>query len=110
MLSRSLVDYFCNVFCEPQWTSPEGWESVLSTIRTTVFSNQNCELSLTDSGDFQLTYLDGDPLGIKGHLAEVLQKRTAAGLNQVSWWGGRGVQIKVEDRFDLGRPSAEVRQ
>jgi len=102
MISRTLVDYFCNAFCEPRWTSPEGWESILSTIRTTVFSNQNCELSLTDSGDLQLTYLDGDPLGIKGHLAQMLQKRKEAGLNQVSWWGGRGVQIKVEDRFNLG--------
>ena len=101
MISRTLVDYFSSVFCEPQWTSPAGWESVLSTIRTTVFSNQNCELSLTRSGDLQLTYLDGDPNGIKANLAQMLQKRKAAGLNHVSWWGGRGVKINVEDRFNL---------
>jgi hypothetical protein len=66
-----------------------------------VFSNQNCELSLTRSGDLQLTYLDGDPNGIKANLAQMLQKRKAAGLNHVSWWGGRGVKINVEDRFNL---------
>ena len=58
-----------------------------------MFSNQNCELGLTDSGDLQLVYLDGDPLGIKGNLAKLLQRRKAAGLNRVSWWGGRGKQL-----------------
>ena len=107
MISRTVIDYFCSVFRAPQWTSPEGWESVLSTIRTTVFSNQNCELSITDDGDLELCYLDGDPLGIKEHLSQVLKRRKAAGLNRVSWWGGRGVQVRVEDRFQLaGGPDA----
>ncbi len=70
-------------------------------IRTTIFSNQNCELSLDESGDLQLTYLDGDPLGIKDNLKKMLAQRKQAGLNQVSWWGGRGISIKIEDRFKL---------
>jgi len=101
MIARLLVDYFRTVLCEPKWKTAEGWESVLSTIRTTIFSNQNCELSLSDSGDFQLTYLDGDPLGIKNNLKRMLDQRKISGLNAVSWWGGRGVVIKIEDLFDL---------
>jgi len=99
MIARTLVDYFRNVFCEPQWTKNEACESVLSTIRTTIFSSQNCELSLTDSGDLLLTYLDGDSLGIKSNLKKMLEGRKECGLNKVSWWGGRGVLINIEDRF-----------
>jgi hypothetical protein len=57
----------------------------LSTIRTSIFSNQNCELSLDDSGDLLLTYLDGDRQGIKKKLAEMLKQRKKIGLNRVSW-------------------------
>jgi len=102
MIARLLVDYFRSVLCEPRWKKAQGWESVLSTIRTTIFSNQNCELSLNDAGDFQLTYLDGDPLGIKASLKKMLEQRKSSGLNSVSWWGGRGVVIEIEDRFKLG--------
>jgi len=102
MIARLLVDYFRSVLCEPQWKTAQGWESVLSTIRTTIFSNQNCELSLNETGDFQLTYLDGDPLGIKANLKRMLEKRRLAGLNKVSWWGERGIVINIEDRFELG--------
>jgi hypothetical protein len=99
MLARLTVDYFRSVLCVPQWRSPEDWECVLSTIRTSIFANQNCELSLDDSGDLLLTYLDGDRHGVKNRLADLFKKRKDAGLNQVSWWGNRGVQIRVKDQF-----------
>jgi hypothetical protein len=101
MVARLLIDYFSSVFNEPCWNKPEGWQSVLSTIRTSIFSNQNCELSLDESGDLLLTYLDGDPSGIKTHLKEMLEKRTKSGLNKVSWWGNRGVKIRIEDRYNF---------
>ncbi|MDZ7761198.1 MAG: transposase [Desulfovermiculus sp.] len=99
MLARLAVDYFRSQLCTPQWRSPEDWECVLSTIRTSIFSNQNCELSLDDSGDLLITYLDGDRQGIKKRLAELLTRRKEAGLNRVSWWGNRGVQIQVKDQY-----------
>ncbi|MFO7876718.1 MAG: transposase [Desulfovermiculus sp.] len=99
MLARLAVDYFRSQLCTPHWRSPEDWECVLSTIRTSIFSNQNCELSLDDSGDLLITYLDGDRQGIKKRLAELLTKRKEAGLNRVSWWGNRGVQIQVKDQY-----------
>lgn len=101
MLARLTIDYFRSVLCIPQWHSPEDWECVLSTIRTSIFSNQNCELSLDESGDLLLTYLDGDRHGIKKKLANLFKKRKNAGLNQVSWWGNRGVQIKVKNQYDF---------
>lgn len=101
MLARLTIDYFKSVLCIPQWHSPEDWECVLSTIRTSIFSNQNCELSVDDSGDFLITYLDGDRRGVKKRLAEMLKKRKKAGLNKVSWWGYRGVQIKVKNQYDF---------
>ena len=101
MIARLVVDYFRSILAEPQWKIEPGWESVLSTIRTTVFSNQNCELCLDDAGDLQITYLDGDPLGLKASIQRLLQRRKSAGLNQVSWWGGRGVSIRTEDRYQL---------
>jgi len=101
MLARLTIDYFKSVLCVPQWRSPEDWECVLSTIRTIIFSNQNCELSLDDSGDFLLTYLDGDRLGIKKRVANVLKQRKEAGLNQVSWWGNRGVQIEIKNQYEF---------
>ena len=105
MLARLVFDFFLSVFCEPKFKIAPEWECVISTIRTTLFSNQNCELSLLESGDLQLAYLDGDPLGIKKHLKLLLDKRTEVGLNQVSWWGNRSIKIKIEDRFNLGSGS-----
>jgi hypothetical protein len=101
MLARLTIDYFRSVLCVPQWRSPEDWECVLSTIRTTIFSNQNCELTLHDSGDLLLTYLDGDRHGIKKRLAEMFKRRKDMALNQVSWWGYRGVQIEVKNQYDF---------
>ena len=101
MLARLTIDYFKSVLCVPQWRSPEEWECVLSTIRTSIFSNQNCELSLDDCGDFLVTYLDGDRLGIKKRVAKVLKQRKEAGLNQVSWWGNRGVQIEIKNQYEF---------
>jgi hypothetical protein len=99
MIARLLIDYFRGVLNEPRWRMPEGWESVLSTIRTSEFSNQNCELTLDDTGDLLLTYLDGDPTGVKANMRDMLERRREAGLNRVSWWGGRGVRIRIEDRY-----------
>lgn len=101
MLARMVTDYFLSILCEPRWKSAEEWECVLSTIRATLFTNQNCELSRHESGDLQLTYLDGDPLGIKEHLKSILERRSISGLNRVSWWGNRGIRINIEDRFNL---------
>ena len=101
MLARLAIDYFRSVICIPKWRSPEEWECVLSTIRTSLFSNQNCELSLDENGDLLLTYLDGDRHNIKATVARKLQQRKEAGLNRVSWWGGRGVQIEIKNQYDL---------
>jgi hypothetical protein len=101
MLARLAVDYFRSVVCLPSWKKPEDWECVLSTIRTAIFSNQNCELSMHESGDLLVTYLDGDPQNIKGHLAKVLQDRKQASLNRVSWWGNRAVRVEVKDQYDF---------
>jgi hypothetical protein len=99
MLARLTVDYMRSVVCVPTWRQPEDWECVLSTIRTTLFSNQSCELALHESGDLLLTYLDGDPKGIKTHFAKVLQDRKHNGLNRVSWWGNRAVRVEIRDQF-----------
>lgn len=81
--------------------SPEDWEYVLCTIRTNIFRNQNCELSLDESGDFLLTYLDGNRHGIKKKFAKVFKQRKYAGLNQVSWWENQGVQIEKNDQYEF---------
>ena len=101
MLARLTVDYFRSLLCVPQWSGPEEWDCVLSTIRTSIFSNQNCELTLHDSGDLQLTYLDGDRFGIKKRLSKLLSKRKDAGLNRVSWWGNRGVHVEIKNQYDF---------
>jgi len=101
MLARLTIDYFRSLLCAPQWRSPEDWECVLSTIRTSIFSSQNCQLRLNDAGDFVLTYLDGDKHGIKQRLAKLLLQGKDDGFNAVSWWGNRGVQIEVTDQFDF---------
>jgi hypothetical protein len=48
-----------------------------------------------------LTYLGGDRQGIKKKLAEMLKQRKKIGLNRVSWWGNRGIQIEIKDQFDF---------
>lgn len=101
MLARLTIDYFRSVLCIPQWRSPEDWQCVLSTIRTTIFSNQNCELNLNESGDLLLTYLDGDRHGIKKRVAKLLKQRKDAGLNRVSWWENRGIQIQIKNQYDF---------
>jgi hypothetical protein len=61
----------------------------------------DCELTLDDSGDLLLTYLDGDRHGIKKKLAKVFKQRKDAGLNQVSWWGNRGLHIEIKNQYEL---------
>jgi hypothetical protein len=73
----------------------------LSSIRTSIFSNQNCELRLDESGDLLLTYLDGDQHGIKQRLSKMLRQRKEAGLNRVSWWGNRSVKSTLKNQYDF---------
>ncbi len=101
MLARMTIDYFRSVLCCREWQSPEDWKCVLSTIRTSMFSNQNCELSRHDSGDLLLTFLDGDRYGIKTELAKRMEQRKKAGLNKVSWWGDIGVRIEIKDQYEV---------
>ena len=101
MLARMTIDYFRSVLCCREWQSPEDWKCVLSTIRTSMFSNQNCELSRHDSGDLLLTFLDGDRYGIKKELAKRMEQRKNAGLNKVSWWGDIGVRIEIKNQYEL---------
>ena len=101
MLARLTIDYFRSVLCCREWQSPEDWQCVLSTIRTSMFSNQNCELSRHESGYLLLTFLDGDRYGIKAELAKRLDRRKKAGLNKVSWWGDIGVLIAVKDQYKV---------
>jgi hypothetical protein len=101
MLARQCFDYFLSVFSQPQWKTPQDWQWVIGTIRTTLFTNQNCELTINESGDLELTYLDGDPTGIKTHLKRVMEDRKKMNLNTVAWWGGKGIAIKIEDRFNF---------
>lgn len=101
MLARMTIDYFRSILCSAQWQSPEDWECVLSTIRTSMFSNQNCELSRHESGDLLLTFLDGDRHGIKHELSRRMEHRRKAGLNKVPWWGDLGVRIEIKDQYQL---------
>lgn len=101
MLARMTIDYFRSVLCCREWKSPEDWQCVLSTIRTSMFSNQNCELSRHESGDLLLTFLDGDRYGIKTELAKRMEQRKKAGLNKVSWWGDIGVRIAIKDQYEV---------
>jgi hypothetical protein len=103
MLARLTIDYFRSVLCCKEWQSPEQWQCVLSTIRTSMFSNQNCELSRHESGDLLLTFLDGDRYGIKTELAKRMDQRKKAKLNKVSWWGGIGVRIAVKDQYEISK-------
>ncbi|KPA13076.1 transposase, IS4 family, partial [Candidatus Magnetomorum sp. HK-1] len=105
MLARLAIDYFRSVLNCPSWKTPEGWECVLSTMRNTLFSNQNCELSVNDEGDFLLTYLDGDAQNIKNQVAKMLKKWKEIGLNKVSWWGNRGVLVKIKDQYKFNTKS-----
>ncbi len=34
-------------------------------------------------------------------IAEMLKQRKKIGLNRVSWWANRGVQIEIKDQFDF---------
>jgi len=100
MIAKLIIDYFASLLNEKKWKTVEDHKCLLSTIRSTLFSNQNCQLSLNDEGDLLITYLDGDNWGIKNNLAILLNNLKTIGLNKVSWWGNKAVQIKVIDQFE----------
>jgi hypothetical protein len=101
MLARLTIDYFLSVLGEQKWKGPQDWGCVLSTIRTSIFSNQNCQLSVNEDGDLEITFLDGDQLGIINNMAQMMEKRRKIGINKVSWWGNRAVRIKVKNQYQF---------
>lgn len=101
MASRLAVDLFLNNLAEAQWKSPEGWRCVLSTIRATLFCDQNCELSIDDSGDLLITYLDGDANGIKEKLKHMFERFDGLDYWQVPWWNNRAIKINIKDQSAL---------
>ena len=101
MASRLAIDLFLENLAEARWKSPEGWRCVLSTVRSTLFSDQNCELSLDDSGDLLVTYLDGDANGIKRRLKSMFERLNELDHWRVPWWNNRAIRISVEDQSAL---------
>jgi hypothetical protein len=99
MAARIAVDFFLTSLAEPQWNTPQGWRCVLSTVRTTLFTSQNCRLSMDDNDNFQITYLDGDPLKIKIRLKNLLDEYSKNEQWKVPWWGDRSVKIKIKNQF-----------
>jgi len=101
MAARLAVDLFLKHFITPRWTTPEGWLCVLSTIRTTLFSSQNCNIRIDETGGFVIKYLDGDPFGIKNRLKTVMQDKYELDHWQVPWWNKRKMKIEVIDQLGL---------
>jgi hypothetical protein len=101
MASRLAIDLFLENLTEARWKSPEGWRCVLSTVRATLFSDQNCELSLDDSGDILVTYLDGDMHGIKEKLKSMFERLNETDGWRVSWWNNRAVRVNVKNQSNM---------
>jgi len=101
MASRLAIDFFLENLAEARWKSPEGWKCVLSTVRSILFSDQNCELTLDDSGDLFITYLDGDAHGIKRRLKSMFERLYELDNWRVPWWNNRAIRINVEDQSCL---------
>ena len=101
MASRLAIDLFLENLTEARWKSPEGWRCVLSTVRATLFSNQNCELSLDDSGDILVTYLDGDTNGIKEKLKSMFERLNETDGWRVSWWNNRAVRVNIKNQSNM---------
>jgi len=101
MASRLAIDFFLENLAEARWKSPEGWKSVLSTVRSILFCDQNCELTLDDSGDLLITYLDGDAHGIKRRLKEMFDRLYELDNWRVPWWNNRAIRVNVEDQSAL---------
>ena len=101
MASRLAIDFFLENIAEERWKSPEGWRCVLSTVRATLFSDQNCKLTLDDSGDLLITYLDGDSHGIKKRLKHMFERLNELDYWRVPWWNNRAIRINVEDQSAL---------
>ncbi len=101
MASRLAIDFFLENLAEARWKSPEGWKSVLSTVRSILFSDQNCELTLDDSGDLLITYLDGDAHGIKKRLMSMFERLYELDNWRVPWWNNRAIRVNVEDQSAL---------
>lgn len=98
MASRLAIDFFLENLGETKWKSPEGWRSVLSTVRATLFSDQNCELSLDDTGNLLITYLDGDAYGIKKRLKSMFERLYQFNYWRVPWWKNRSIRVNIDDQ------------
>lgn len=98
MAAKLAVDLFLENLAETSWKSPEGWRCVLSTVRASLFCDQNCELTLDDSEDLLITYLDGDVQGIKKRLKSMFNRLNELENWQVPWWNNRSIRINVENQ------------
>lgn len=100
MASRLAIDLFLKNIAVERWKSPEGWRCVLSTVRAALFSDHNCKLTLDDSGDIVITYLDGDVHGIKKRLKSMFDRLNELDYWRVPWWNNRAIKINVEEQLD----------
>ena len=47
-----------------------------------------------------LEQIETEREGIKASIRDMLERRHG-GLNRFSWWGGRDIRIRIEDRYGL---------
>ena len=66
-----------------------------------LFNDQNCKLTLDDSGDLFITYLDGNAYGIRRRLKRMFKTLNGLDYWQVPWWNNRAIRINGEDHSAL---------
>ena len=75
-----------------------GYKRTLATFRHLLFGRHNCELRLRGE-HLELTYLDGGYSELHKALEQLLERRSARGLNRVGWWGDIGLTVKFDDQY-----------
>jgi transposase len=96
-VARLAYENFLHALDEKCVRDSRGYKKTLATFRSLLFARHNCEIRLRRDY-LELTYLDSGRGSLQSALVRLLERRSEAGLNRVSWWGGLELKVRFEDQ------------
>ncbi len=99
MVARQAYEYFLKEIGGSYLNKEDGNKMTLQACRHLIFEKNNCTIEQDSFGDLLLTLIDSDNSNISTTVSESLQSLKNRGMNQVLWWGQRGVSLKVKNQY-----------
>ena len=101
MVARLAYEYFLKELGGQYYNKVDGNKYTLQTMRNLLFEKRNCNIEQDLSGNFILTFLEGETnvSGIANDISRMLMSLKEK--NKVLWWRNRSIFFRTKNQYNI---------